>query len=237
MIAGRQRAVGACARGVRDSVPASRPNAAREAHAATRRASGAGRAQRAEGERRVAKAGFTLIEIMAVVLILLLIAAVVIPRVSLIASQAALDEAKQLAAALDFTREKAVAVGRVHRLVLDLDHDQYWIEAQPPPVSTPPLLAWADLDELPLEAPRTDARAFAPLRGVPPSALDANVELASVEDDRGEASEGLAQIAFAPDGATLAARVWLRAGDAVHVRVDVAPLADPTRVTIDDATP
>jgi prepilin-type N-terminal cleavage/methylation domain-containing protein len=187
----------------------------------------------AAGRRAGARSGFTLIEIMAVVLILLLIAAVVIPRVSLIASQAAIDDAKKLAAAIDFTREKAIALGRAHRVVLDLDHAQYWIEAQPPPAPAPAILAWAELDELPLFAPRTDSREFGALPGVQPTPLDGNVRIAAVEADSSEAVEGLAQIAFEPDGATSAARVWLNAGDSVRVRVDVAPLADPTTVKFD----
>lgn len=188
----------------------------------------------AAGRNMRALGGFTLIEIMAVVLILLLLAAIVIPRVSLVASQAALDDAKQLAAALDFTREKALALGRPHRVVLDLDHAQYWIEAQPPLPPPDPTLSWAELDELPLVAPRSDTTEFAALRGTQPTPLDANVRFAGVSGDEGEAREGLAQIAFEPDGATHAATVWLAAGDDLRVRVEVAPLADPTRVSIDE---
>jgi prepilin-type N-terminal cleavage/methylation domain-containing protein len=188
----------------------------------------------AAGRRLRARGGFTLIEMMAVVLILLLLATVVLPRVSLVASQAALDDAKRLAAALDFAREKALALHRPHRVVLDLDHGQYWIEAQPAPQPAPALLAWAELDAIPLVAPRTDTSAFAPLPGMQPTPLDANVRIAAVESEAGEAADGLAQIAFAPDGATSAARVWLAAGNDLRVRVDVAPLADPTRVTLDE---
>jgi prepilin-type N-terminal cleavage/methylation domain-containing protein len=212
---------------------ASRPTATREAQAVQRR--NAPQTARSEAEPSGVRRspGFTLIEIMAVVLILLLIAAVFVPRVSLIASQAALDDAKQLAAALDFTREKALSLGRPHRLVLDLDHAQYWIEAQPAPAPPEPTLAWAQLEELPLIAPRSDASEYAPLPGVQPTPLDPNVRFAGVESDDGAASEGVAQIAFDPDGATLAASVWLSAGDALRVRVEVAPLADPTRVSFD----
>jgi general secretion pathway protein G len=54
-----------------------KPNAARGAQAGQRREGGAAGAQRAEGERRVARAGFTLIEIMAVVVIIGLLMAIV----------------------------------------------------------------------------------------------------------------------------------------------------------------
>jgi prepilin-type N-terminal cleavage/methylation domain-containing protein len=188
----------------------------------------------AAGRGTGARGGFTLIEIMAVVLILLLIAAVVIPRVSLVASQAALDDAKRFAAALDFAREKALALGRAHRVVLDLDHAQYWIEAQLEAAPPVPTLTWAELDELPLVAPRTHGGEFAPLPGTQPTPLDANVRFAAVASDEGELREGLARIGFAPDGAALAAAVWLAVGDELRVRVEVAPFADPTRVSIDE---
>jgi prepilin-type N-terminal cleavage/methylation domain-containing protein len=178
--------------------------------------------------------GFTLIEIMAVVLILLLIAAVTIPRLSLVTSQTALDDGRRLAATLDFTREKALALGRAHRVVLDLDHGQYWIEAQPPPTAPEPTLTWSKEDPLPLVAPQQDASAFAPLPGRTPTPLDANVRFAGLASDDGDASEGVVQIVFAPDGATPAASVLLAAGEKLRVRVDVAPFADPTRVTLDE---
>jgi prepilin-type N-terminal cleavage/methylation domain-containing protein len=189
----------------------------------------------AAGRETRARGGFTLIEIMAVVLILLLIAAVVIPRVSLVASQAALDDGRRLAAALDFAREKALALGRAHRVVLDLDHAQYWIEAQASAAPPDPTLTWAELDELPLVAPRAETAEFSPLPGTPPTPLGANVSFAGVASDEEELRQGLARIAFAPDGATLAATVWLAAGDDLRVRVEVAPFADPTRVSIDES--
>jgi len=144
-----------------------------------------------------------------------------------------LDDGKKLAATLDFAREKAIALGRAHRVVLDLDHAQYWIEAQPPPEPAPVTLAWAELDELPLVAPRADLTEFAALPGTRPTPLDANVRIAGVERDSTTAEEGLAQIEFEPDGATLAASVWLAAGDDLRVLVEVTPLADPTRVSFD----
>jgi hypothetical protein len=117
--------------------------------------------------------------------------------------------------------------------VLDLDRAQYWIEARPAPEPTPPIVAWAELEELPLVAPRAKTREFLAQPGARPTLLQANVRIAQVADGASEASAGLVQIAFEPDGATPPAVVWLAAGDGVRVRVDVAPLADPTRVKLD----
>jgi prepilin-type N-terminal cleavage/methylation domain-containing protein len=186
---------------------------------------------------RTRGSAFTLIEIMAVILILALIAAVVGPRISAIAGQAVMDDGRQLAAALDFARGKAMALGREHRVVLDVGGARYWIEAKtavPPPA---PTLTWAELDELPLVAPRMDAFDFAPLAGAVgrPSALRANVRFAAVDGDVPISADGFPQITFARDGATTPARIWLESTTGVRVRVDVALLADPTKVSIDAA--
>ncbi len=193
--------------------------------------------RRSERATRV-RGGFTLIEILAVVVILLLIAVVVIPRAGGVTSRNVLDDGQQLAAALDFARGQAVAAARAHRVVIDLDGATYWIEALPPPIEPEPTLAWAELDPLPLDAPRAeDANSFAPLPGTPgdPTPLRAAVRVAAVETESGAIESGLAALEFAADGATPAARVWLQSGGEARVRVDVATLADPTRVRFDDA--
>jgi prepilin-type N-terminal cleavage/methylation domain-containing protein len=193
--------------------------------------------RRSERALRV-RGGFTLIEILAVVVILLLIAVVVIPRAGGVTSRSVLDDGQQLAAAVDFARGRAVATGRTHRVVIDLDGAAYWIEALPAPSEAEATLAWAELDPLPLDAPReADDTTFAPLPGTPGDAtsLRAAVRFAGVETESGAVESGLAALEFAPDGATPATRVWLQSGGEARVRVDVATLADPTRVRFDDA--
>jgi prepilin-type N-terminal cleavage/methylation domain-containing protein len=181
---------------------------------------------------RPARAGFTLIEILAVVLILVLIASVVLPRMSMAVRQVEIDSGQQLAATIDFAREKAVAAGRPHRIVLDFEHGAYWIEAQPLASASEPTLTWAELDELPLVAPPGPADAkFAPLPDQLAETLDASVHFAQVESAEGTLTSGLAQVAFDPDGATTAARIWLAGSGETPVLVDVAAFADPTQVS------
>ena len=191
----------------------------------------------AGGRPARARSAFTLIEIMAVVVIFALIAGVVISRVGDAAAQAARDDGKQIAATVDFARGQAIALGRAHRVVLDLDHAQFWVEAQPLPAAQEPVLAWAKLEELPLIAPRREGVEFAPLTGRlgAPTPLRGGVAFAGVESDSGDLAEGIAAIEMAPDGATAAARIWLVAGSDTRVTVDVAALADPTRVGFDAA--
>ena len=65
--------------------------------------------------------GFTLIEILAVVAILALVAAFVVPNLGGLRVRALRAEAQQLAAQLELARQRAIVTGVPHRLWLELD--------------------------------------------------------------------------------------------------------------------
>ena len=204
-------------------------------HAET--ASPASEARSGAKPSEVNNAGFTLIELVAVVTILVLIGAVVLPRLSLGASQSALDDGKRLAATLEYAREQAISLGFPHRVVLDLELDSYWVEALPRAENAAQPLAWAELDELPLAPPRVASAAFVPLGGAlgKPARLHGNVHFNGVETDSGDVTESLAALTFAPEGGTAAAHIRLVTDDELHLSIDVAPLTDPMRVSFDAA--
>ncbi len=181
------------------------------------------------------RAGFTLIELMAVVAILVLIGGIVLPRLSMAASQAALDEGRGLAATLDYARERAIAERRAHRVVFDFEGQRYWIEARRAPPRAEARLAWGDLDELPLVAERAEGLDYEALPTAlgRPRLLREHVRFEALESDAGDVHEGLAAIAFAPDGGTAAARLALLAGDDTRVWIRVGAFADVTRVSFD----
>lgn len=176
--------------------------------------------------------GFTLIEVLAAVTILVMVALVVIPRLSLRASQAALDEGKELGALIELARSTAIVSGVPQRVVLDLDGGAYWAEGGPSAAPAPEPIAWSAVDPLPLVAPRAEAAAFAPLAGPlgRPTRLRNEVRFGGVETDSGALAEGAIAIAFGSDGVTEPARIWLIASDETAVALEVAPLADVTRV-------
>lgn len=181
---------------------------------------------------RARRAGFTLIEMLAAVTILVLVATVVVPRLGLRVSQAALEEGREIGALLELARSSAIVSGRPQRVMLDLDNATYWAEsgaAQFPPAEP---LAWSEVDPLPLVAPRAETTGFVPLSGPlgRPTPLRAEVAFAGVETDAGTAEDGVYALAFAGDGSAQAARVWLEASDATRVLIEVAPLADVIRV-------
>jgi len=174
-----------------------------------------------------------MIEMLAVLAIFFLIAAVIVPRIARATDQAVIDEAKRLGYALDFAREKAIALARPHRVVIDFDARSYWTEEAPPAAGAPPLLAWSELDELPLVAPRDEAGEFVRVAGAPglTTELGPSTRLSHLEAGGDEIASGLAAIEFAPDGETPPATLWLDNGADLSVEVNVAAFSDPTLVT------
>ncbi|HEU4427183.1 MAG TPA: type II secretion system protein [Myxococcota bacterium] len=194
------------------------------------------RAARASRTSRAQRA-FTMIEMLAVLAIFFLIAAVIVPRIARATDQAVIDEARRLGYSLDFAREKAIALGRTHRVVIDFDTRSYWTEQAPPASGTPPMLRWAELDELPLVAPRDAAGEFARVAGAPGSSTEfgPSTRLSHLEAEGDEIASGLAAIEFAPDGETPPATLWLDNGADLRVEVTIAAFSDPTRVTFHEA--
>ena len=68
--------------------------------------------------------GFTLIELLAVVLIIGLVAGIALPNLSLGGDRVVFAESRRLASVFGFARQRALATGQPHRVVLDLDEPE-----------------------------------------------------------------------------------------------------------------
>ncbi|MGH7287941.1 MAG: pilus assembly FimT family protein, partial [Myxococcota bacterium] len=117
-----------------------------------------------------ASRAFTLIELLAVLLIMALVAGLTLPNLSLRADRAVLGAAQDLAATFAFTRQRAAATAVPHRVVIDLDQAAYWIELQPEaPDAFAATASAAPVDggarPIQLGAPLADALEFQPLPG------------------------------------------------------------------------
>ncbi|MBW2394143.1 MAG: type II secretion system protein [Deltaproteobacteria bacterium] len=173
---------------------------------------------------------FTLIEMIAVVLLIALVAAVAIPNLGLRSGRATMQEAESLAALLTFGRQRAVMSGQPQRVILDLDAQRYWLESlgAAPGETGEPEGGWSELSELPLVAPRDEEATYLPARGPAgrPYAPAAGVFLAAVETPEGRIQRGQVVVPFAWDGSSEATEVWVEAEEGNRVVLRLPPMAD-----------
>ena len=183
--------------------------------------------------------GFTLIELLAVVAMFALIAGLVAPLLHLGGGRAARREADDLAGAVEFARQRAVMTGRVHRVVMDLDRGQHWIEWVPPPEPDAAATEQAPRGErrarkIAMTPPDTRADHFVPVPGAlgRDHQMDAATRILEVRLPGDAIDRGVVVLALTPDGAADPAliRVGSIDGEPLYdVRVEA--LADAAEVS------
>lgn len=181
------------------------------------------------------RAAFTLIEMMAVVLIFALMAAAVMPNLDLVKRRAVRREADQLAAQIELARQRSVVTSVPHRLYLDLEAGGYrleWLGSDAPPEGPADLFELDLRGKLSLEAPPQPGRDYRPLPGEFGRLqwLDEDVLFAGVETDAGWLERGEAFIGFERDGSTSYALIVLSTEEGDAVEIEVLPLAQVARV-------
>jgi len=186
------------------------------------------------------KAGFTLIEMIAVVAIFALLVAVVAPNIGGLSGRRLQAAADDLAGRLELGRQGTVVTGIPHRLWIDLEAGAYrleWLANDAEQAGEVELAAAGEIDvrgetPLPLEAPRDQTRAFRPLPGMlgRDELLEDSLAFRGVDTPEGWADRGEAAIEFATDGTadTISVIVEDESGDALAIRV--LPLAEAVRV-------
>jgi len=181
------------------------------------------------------EAGFTLIELVAVVATFALIAAMVLPNLNLGGSRAVRAAADDVATAVELARERAIMTGRVHAVVIDLDRGAHWVEWSKPlaPEMPAPAAADAGKRQLDLVPPPLEGEALEPLFGNfgRPQVVEDPAVLLGVEIDDGVADSGTVELRIDADGATDPAAILIGDADGTYVvRVEVEPLADAVAV-------
>jgi general secretion pathway protein H len=190
------------------------------------------------GPRRARRAaGFTLIELMAVVALFALVAAMVAPVVDLGGARAVQREAEELAAAIELARQRAVMTGRVHELVLDLDAGRHRVEWAAPPeedaVAAPAAVPAGGRTPVATAPPATALDELVPVPGAfgRGHAMAAETALRVVAFVDGEAREGLVVLRFGPDGSADPATIRVGDREGRHqLDVEVEELADGVRI-------
>jgi len=191
------------------------------------------------GARR-ALGGFTLVELLAVLVIFGLLAAIALPNLGIRSSRMLDEEARRLASSLEFARQRAVMTGVTHRVLVDLDLAAYRIEwygrpdaeeAAAPAEATGLAAGGAALAPLALSPPAATDREFEPLAGSlgDVASLDEAVHFAGIETAEGTFEQGTIQIVFERNGTSDPAAVWLENDGGRRVALYVAPLSDSVR--------
>jgi prepilin-type N-terminal cleavage/methylation domain-containing protein len=193
----------------------------------------------------VRRAGFTLIEVLAVVAILALMATFVLPNLSLLRSRSLRDEARRVAAEIELGRQRSVMMGIPHRLYIDLDARTYRLEWWTTEAEargertewTPPVYDLRGNGPLPLSPPREEERAFRPLPDEfgNSQTLDDGLAFEGLETPEGWVTQGETSVAFDREGTTSYAQIVIGDGQGERLAIDVLPLADAVRVHKADA--
>ena len=191
--------------------------------------------------------GFTLIEILAVVAILALVAAVVVPNLSGFRMRALRGQAQQIAVQLELARQRSIMTGIPHRVWLELDQAEYRLEwlSEDPETASVANAAGDEIDlagntPLQLAAPPAPVLDYQPIPGnfgrtqvvADPFYFEA------VETPEGRITRGEVSIGFARDGTAEDTRIYLQDAQGDKIALDVLALDDRVRIRtdLDDAS-
>jgi prepilin-type N-terminal cleavage/methylation domain-containing protein len=189
--------------------------------------------------------GFTLLEILAVMLIGALLMSFMVPNLSALGSRALKSEAEKLVATIDLGRQRSVVTGSPHRLVIDIEARGYaleWERAQAsarPPKRAPgdrtyssDDAAFSVSDSLSLAPPEVDTRAFSPLPGLMGrfEPLSRDIEFMGIETTGGWVELGEVSVRFERDGSSSFSTIVLADSSGNEAHLEILPLADSVRV-------
>ena len=201
-----------------------------------------------EGEA-LRKVGFTLIEMMAVVVVIGLALGVVLPNLTASRGAQLEESAREIAARLEFARVRAIVTGAAHRAFLDLEGSSLRIDWH---VSEE--RAFAHLEEFPeslgasqlanplgtssasrkisLSPPAREERDYFPVPNLfgNDEWLPPDIFFEGVNTPDGWVAEGSVQIVFQSDGSTDYAEVVLADAWENRVILEIRPLLESVRV-------
>jgi prepilin-type N-terminal cleavage/methylation domain-containing protein len=192
---------------------------------------------RADAHRAWDRAGFTLLEILAVLLIGGLLMSIMLPNFGAMQTHKLRNSAEQIVERIDFGRQRSVMTGVPHRLTVDLDTGTYQLEWQGerPAEKQKPAKPKLDLDgetQLSLAPPPATERSFETLQGPlgKLETLGGGIEFAWIETPGGETDSGEAHITFEGDGTSSYTLLVLDEPGGHELALEILPLAEMVRI-------
>ena len=186
--------------------------------------------------------GFTLIEILAVVLILALVATFVGPNLGALRERRLRHAGEHLASQIELARQRSVVTGVPHRVLIDLEEAGYRVEWQGGGEVERP--AHFDLESvdlrgsiLDLSAPPAPSREFEPIPGIFGRFhwLEETLFFAGLETPDGWTERGDSFVEFTGDGSASHTEIVIEDQTGDRVVLAVLPLDDAVRFLDEDA--
>ena len=187
---------------------------------------------------RACNRGFTLIEVMAVLLLIMLIYGMALPAFGPGSGADAENDALEIAAAIESARLSALTYRENHRVVIDLRQASWWQERESRTQREPAdantgdtqpleLPEWRDDAKLPLVAPTTTTHGFQPILGLvgQGNVLRETVHFVGAETSEGRwIEDGTIAIELRPDGLADRTVLVLEGTNKQRFRLAIEPL-------------
>lgn len=190
------------------------------------------------------RAGFTLLELLAVVTVMGLMMGLVLPNLGFAKHGALKRSAQELASAFEMARQRASMTGRAHRVLIGLEEGTYRVEwfvaendalgqradTEPSPVDL------TGAEPISLSPPRDDTVEYRPI----PSQfgrdewLDSAHHFEGVETPEGWLDSGEVGVVFQEDGSTDAAQIVITDRDERRAVLDILPFLEIVRIRYEE---
>jgi prepilin-type N-terminal cleavage/methylation domain-containing protein len=189
--------------------------------------------------------GFTLIELIAVVLILGLAMSLVVPNLTATRAGRLRDQARQVAQRLETARQRSITSGIPHRLWIDLeegtmriewwvDEDRaYGVDEDEEEESAPPVPEELDLSgPIPMSPPKGLEPEFYPIMGAfgRDARLPDDYYFVGLDTESGWFESGEVEIVFGPDGVTEYAELQMADAWDNTISLEIEPLIELVRI-------
>jgi prepilin-type N-terminal cleavage/methylation domain-containing protein len=183
---------------------------------------------------------FTLLEMLAVILVMALLMGLVLPGLGAMRASAIRSEARTLATQLEFARQQAIVSGRAHRVLFEVDRGAYrveWYVSDGDTEAGDPF-AEAELDlrgstPLPLRPPPSQEFSYKPI----PTSFGSNrwladaFHFAGIQTAEGWFEDGDVPVVFDRDGSSDHVEIVIADEDGLEITLEVQPLLEVVRIT------